>query len=329
MNPPVLLHLGEATHGVDRYARTVAEATSAIEPGVQVRLLDLTDLDDEAPHTPERVHVHVTDRLWGNDPVQAAARFAMLARRCEVGVTLHDVPQLSDGPSRLPRRVAAYRAVVERAALVVCNSEHERLLLAQALGYDVDAHVIPLPVVPPRPPPASWRGDGVVAVLGYFYPGKGHGEVVEAVATLGATSDVVALGRASAGHEGELESLVAEAATRGVRLSATGFLSDADLARRSRSSSVPVIAHQHVSASGSLTDWITAGRRPIVVDSRYFREMAELRPGTMTLVALADLPAAIDHALTHPASTWLAPGVGSRPDLVDTARAYLAAWARW
>ena len=88
-----------------------------------------------------------------------------------------------------------------------------------------------------------------------------------------------------------------------------------------------MIAHQHVSASGSLTDWIAAGRRPIVLDSAYFLEMARLRPGTTTPVAARDLPAAIAHALAHPDSTWQDADAVTRPDLSDTARAHLALWA--
>ena len=341
--PPVLLHLGDDAHGVDRYARTVARAVADLDPGVQLRLFDPATLDgdgdgdgDGAP-LPPRVHVQFTDRLWGEDPEHAAARIEALARRSRVLVTLHDLPQTSDGPTRLPRRLACYRRVVAAASAVVCNSEHERTLLGALAPNAPTASVavvpLPVPSAARAPEPGTWRSDGSVAVLGFFYPGKGHREVVDAVAHLARTGavdpvpPVVALGRASAGHEGELAELAELARERGVTFSSTGFLSDADLLARSRSAAVPVIAHQHVSASGSLTDWLAAGRRPLVLDSAYFREMADLRPGTTTPVPAADLPAAIAHALAHPASTWQDAGAVTRPDLADTARSHLALWA--
>ncbi len=347
--PPVLLHVGDEAHGVDRYARTVARAVREIDAAVELRLIDPATLDADAGGAlpavplPPRVHVQFTDRLWGGDAEQAAARIEALARRTRVSVTLHDLPQASDGPGRLPRRLACYRRVVSAASSVVCNSEHERGLMA-ALSLPGDGEqgpssrpvaVVPLPVptAAPPPEPGTWRSDGSVAVLGFFYPGKGHREVVDAVARLAQdrpadpVPPVLALGRASAGHEGELAELAALARERGVAFTSTGFLSDADLRARSRSAAVPVIAHQHVSASGSLTDWIAAGRRPIVLDSAYFAEMARLRPGTTTPVALADLPDAIAHALAHPGSTWQDAAAVTRPDLADTARAHLALWA--
>ncbi|GMA31518.1 hypothetical protein [Litorihabitans aurantiacus] len=353
MRPPLLVHLADESHGVDRCARTVAGAVARLSPATELRRGDAADLDAGAAGATAflggglprdaRVHVHVTDRLWGPDPERSAARIEALAAVCDLGVTLHDLPQASDGPTRLPRRLAFYRRVVAAASVVVVNSEHERHLLRDAVGGGEGAgvaqaaqvaHVVPLPVPAPRSPggtdPADRPApDGAVAVLGFFYPGKGHREVVDAVARLprGAARRVTALGRASAGHEGELAELVAHAVELGVDLRVTGFLSDDDLATRARTAAVPVIAHQHVSASGSLTDWLAAGRRPLVLDSPYFREMARLRPGTLTLVAADALPDAIAGALDDPASTWQESGASTRPDLDDVARAYLDLWA--
>ena len=76
-----------------------------------------------------------------------------------------------------------------------------------------------------------------------------------------------------------------------------------------------------------MTAWIAAGRRPLVPDSRASRELAELRPGTLTLVADGDLPTAVARAFDDPDSTWLAPSAVTRPDLADTAEAYLRWWA--
>ncbi|WP_181059598.1 MULTISPECIES: hypothetical protein [unclassified Pseudoclavibacter] len=319
---PLLLHRDDETHGVDQYARAVATAVAKLDSAVTYRSAHGLDSSQLA-------HVHFTDRLWGSTPERAAERFERLAARGPVSVTLHDVPQPSDGERGFPRRTDCYRRVVAAAAGTVCNSAHEQRLLELALGRRVEVHVVPLPAQPPQPRPADWQPSDEIAVLGFYYPGKGHLEVVEAVATIPASDRprVVALGCASAGHEQELVDLGRYAAELGVEFTSTGFLSPEDRLARSRAVAVPIIAHQHVSASGSLTDWLSAGRRPLTVDSDYFREMDTIRPKTMLLVRDGQLAEALRGALREPESTWLDETTSTSPSIEEIARAYLSWWA--
>jgi glycosyltransferase involved in cell wall biosynthesis len=288
------------------------------------------------------VHVHFTDRQWGADPASAAAAFERLAGRCSLTVTLHDLPQPSDGARSLERRSSSYRRVVRAAAGVVCNSHHEAALLALHVDPSVAPTVIPLPVdrepsslLPPLPPASAAEGartTASVSVLGYVYPGKGHDRVIRAVGRIAGVGRrprpvVEALGRASHGHERDLESVRRIARHEGVGLVVTGFLPDAVMLERSRLADVPVIAHQHVSASGSLATWLGAGRRPVVLRSPYMEEMAELHRGALTLVDARDLPGALDHALAHPESTWLGPDARLGPSLAGVAALYRDFWA--
>jgi len=90
---------------------------------------------------------------------------------------------------------------------------------------------------------------------------------------------------------------------------------------------VPVIAHRHVSASGSLASWIGYGRRPVAVANRYVEEMAALRPGTLRVVTEDGLAAAVRAAASDAPSTRHAlPSVpfGRR----EAAEAYLRWWQR-
>ncbi len=300
---------GDPAHGVNRYATAIAAAVHALA---------------DAP-ADERAHVHFTDRLWGAGPADAAAAFERFAARRPVTVTLHDVPQPSDGPRNLERRAAAYRRVVNAARAVACNSRHEAALLCEHVAATADPVVIdhavdPHPPVSTRPVP-----DGAIALLGFVYPGKGHREVIDAAARIGGVP-VVALGRASAGHERDVAELAARADRLGVPFDVTGFLDDAALLERCRRATVPIAAHRHVSASGSLATWIGAGRRPLAPDSRYTREVAALRPGTITPYPPEAMAAAIEHALRHPGSTWIDDGVPLAPDVPDVARAYLRWW---
>jgi glycosyltransferase involved in cell wall biosynthesis len=306
---------------VTRYAQQLADALGASESGIGAA---------PAAH-PHRRHLHFTDRLFGVDPGAAAAAVEQLASGGPVSVTLHDVPQPSDGDEGLRLRSDAYRRVIDAAAGVVVNSEHELRLLRRHTSRAARAAVIPLPV-DPHPPVETVRGaEPTVGVLGFVYPGKGHDRVIRAVAGLagsGRSVGVEVLGRASAGHERDLAALESLAESLGVGFVVTGYLSDDELLARSRQTTVPVIAHEHVSASGSLASWLSAGRRPVVVTSPYMQEMAELHGGSLTLTTADELPAAIAAALDDPASTWLDDDARGRlgPDTGRVAALYREFW---
>ncbi|WP_291048599.1 hypothetical protein [Herbiconiux sp.] len=335
---PRLLVTRDPRHGVTLYAQRLAEALT--EPaGAEVT-------------AGERVHLHFTDRLWGSDPGAAASAVEELAQRASVTVTLHDLPQPSDGAGSLGRRAASYRRVVEAASGVVCNSHHEAELLAEYVGAVTAITVIPLPVDGPSAGAAigadttgaADAGTATVAratqdpaagsapavsVLGYVYPGKGHDRVLRAVGNLRRYPRPVveALGRASEGHEHDVENVRRLARYAGVAFTITGFLPDDELRERCRRSAVPVIAHRHVSASGSLASWLGAGRRPIVLASRYMQEMAALHRNALTVVDGRALDDAIEHALAHPESTRLDDSVRLGPDLAEVAALYRRFWA--
>lgn len=315
--PTLLVHPG--THGVAVYGRALAAAVRARTPSA--RVLDTADVAIADADTP--VHAHFTDRLWGTTPEEAAQAFAALAARHPVTVTLHDVPQSSDGERNRTRRRAAYARVASAARGVVVNSEHEYALLGEEGVWSGPIASIPLPVTLDQDA-APVEADGSVGVLGYFYPGKGHSEAAHAAAAAG-LSTLTVLGRASDGHAADLEAFVRAADAIGVRVEVTGWLSDDDLARRARAVSVPVIAHRHISASGSLASWIGWGRKPLAVRNRYIDEMARLRPGTLLPVDEHDLVLELRRAAQDSGATWhgLTHLPLSEGDVVD---AYLRWW---
>lgn len=319
------------------YARHLAESVHALHPSTE--LSGVHPAVASGPGDGGWVHLHFTDRLWGADAESAAAAVEAIAAERPLTATLHDVPQPSDR-LHFGRRAEAYRRVVAASSGVVCNSRHEADLLREFTSGEVSPTVIPLPVAAAHPFARPDELEHEVALLGFYYPGKGHDRVLEAVgrltaagapagpvAALAGPPRVVALGRASGGHELDLERMRVRAARRGLRFEATGYLSDPELLRRARTVAVPVIAHDHVSASGSLASWITAGRRPLVVRSRYMEEMEELRPGTLTLVGPEDLADGIARALADPASTWLSGDEPLHPTGRDAVELYCAFWA--
>lgn len=336
---PLLLLLGSRGHGVTAYGADVARAV-ALRSGVDTSLhaRDVEHAVQVAREHP-RTHVHVTDRLLGPSPEEAADNLELLASVTRLSITLHDLPQESDGTG-LRRRVAAYTRMLAAADAVAVNSEHERALIREHLAVDVDVASIPLgtrtDAVPARGDGEAGTRDLVVLIAGYVYPGKGHLAACQAAAEAAgllregghdvADAVVRAIGAPSPGHERDVDELRTTAASRGVRVDITGFLPDDVFASQMRLPGIPLAAHEHISASRSMLDWIEQGRRPLVAESRYAAEMDALRPGTMARYEPAELAHAIARAWSRPEETWLAVGTGLRPSIADAAARYERWW---
>jgi glycosyltransferase involved in cell wall biosynthesis len=277
----------------------------------------------------QRVHLHVTDRLLGSDPSALLDVVARLARRARLTLTLHDVPQPTDGARTFERRVATYRALVASADGWATNSDHEAALVHHWCRPATPGLVVPLPVIPAATPRARVEA-GTVGLFGYVYPGKGHRPVLDAVGLLrrrGVPARVVVLGGAAAGHDRDLRALTERADALGVPIEVTGRLPEESVPAALRSVAVPVVGHRNVSASGSLNSWLAAGRRPLVRTGTYAREMAALRPGTTTLFEHGRLVSALATALAEPERTWLPAAVDLQPGPVETADAYRTWWS--
>lgn len=318
---PHHLLLGPDSHGVTRYAADVAGAA-----GARV-VRDVDHLVDGG-----FAHLHVTDRLISRDPAAAAEAVESLARRVHLTVTLHDVPQPTDGPG-FAARAAAYERIVLASRAWATNSWHEHALVSRWCVADARGAVIPLPVPQVAGPHADVdrsASDPVLGVFGFVYPGKGHRQVVRAAAALrraGTPAQVRVLGDAAPGHVAEVDELLRTSRDRGVPVEVVGRVPDAGVVDALRRVAVPVAAHRNVSASASVNSWIAAGRRPLVRDGAYASEMEELRPGTLTLFDDSTLVPRLEAALLRPASTWLEAGTDLGPRLADTAAAYRSWWA--
>ncbi|KUI32814.1 hypothetical protein AU195_14750 [Mycobacterium sp. IS-1496] len=329
------LVVGPGEHGVTRFGSEL------------VRTLRQNGFDAPIAYTADAalraapacgVHVQFTDRLFGSTPEQAAEAVGALVhdirrRGGRITVTLHDLPQPSDGTHH-HRRCAAYAEVAGLVDGVVVSSEHERALMAEGGVRARRVAVVPLPVSTAGPVGAeSPRHDGMrtVGVFGFLYPGKGHAEVIGALADAAPDVEILALGAPSAGHAGLVDELADECARSGRRFRVTGHLADADVGPALRGVTVPVAPHRHVSASGSLNSWVGAGRRPLAPANRYTREFEQRNPGAVLLYpdTPAGLRGALEHALDAPAVTWLPPGTECVPSPAAAARQYAGLLRRW
>ncbi|MEO3936541.1 glycosyltransferase [Dermatophilaceae bacterium Soc4.6] len=330
---PATLHVvvGPDEHGVVLHGELVGHACG----DWVLRLPAPRPLTDDELGTARVVHVPWTDRLFGRRAEQALAAFAaltepVLQRGLSLSVTLHDLPV---GDSALEqRRRTAYRGVVAHATGVVVSSWRE-LELAQELSVTARSlRCIPLPVpssMTDAVEDATRRADATagdrpsdVTVLGFVFPDRGYEHTI---AELPTGVDLVALGRPSEGHDDLPEQLAELAARTGHLMRTTGFVADADLPGALRAAGVPVAPNRRVAASGSIAAWVGAGRRPLVPDTAYARELAARWPGALRLYD-ADAPGAlrreIEATVVDPSLTWLPPGTRTGPDTREVARAY-------
>jgi glycosyltransferase involved in cell wall biosynthesis len=342
---PELVLVGPPQHGVSAYARDLAEALQ--RAGIPVLMPAVSDAEATLARAAgtDRVHVHFTDRIFGSTPEDAAELVERMAALTRLSVTLHDLPQPSDGTG-FARRAAAYGRVLAAVRGAVVSSEHEANLITTHLAPPAPpVTVIPIgtrvSAAPQTPDPAAAApaepGALRVLIAGFIYPGKGHLEAIDAVAavrdTLRATGEplreaaVVAIGSASPGHEADVEVLQRHAAASGVVLRVTGYLDDIAYRAAVSAHGIPLAAHQHLSASRSMVDWVEQGRVPLVADSPYAREMARLRPDTLRLYQPAQLAERLEDGWRRPGSTRLAPGTPLHPTLTDGALAYRDWWA--
>jgi glycosyltransferase involved in cell wall biosynthesis len=342
---PELVLVGPPRHGVAAYATDLAEAVE--RAGFVVSRPVVADAEAAVARAAgtDRVHVHFTDRIFGSTPEDAADLVERMAALTRLSVTLHDLPQPSDG-TRFTRRARAYGRVLDVVRGAVVSSEHEADLVATHLAPPTGpVAVIPIgtrrPAAPQPPDQAAAApaapGPLRVLIAGFIYPGKGHREAIDAVAALRDTlraageplqeATVVAIGSASPGHEADVEVLQRHASASGVILRVTGYLDDIAYRAAVSAHGIPLAAHQHLSASRSMLDWIEQGRLPLVADSTYAREMARLRPNTLRLYQPAQLAEQLEDGWRRPGSTRLAPGTPLHPTLTDGALAYRDWWA--
>jgi len=354
---------GPDEHGITLTARHIATAASTLGFGGallhEVRPDRLMTLVDRLPATTRLLHLHANDWLFADAAVDVHHTIAALAdrlqrRRVALAVTLHDLPQLSDGDALYRRRCHTYRQLVAVAVGVIVCSEHERSLLQEALRVPAAAgvpsgpggsgrpfKVIPLPI---DPMVRSGTADGcstrrsdrtrsdesvspTVGIFGYLYPGKGHREVIEELTGMYPDPSVVAVGRASDRHTDLPDELSELAGRRGIVFRCTGYVADEDLPAMLGSVTVPLAPHTHISASGSINSWLAARRRPLVPAGRYVGELERRMPGSMWTYPPGQLRQTVERAIAQPELTWLPEDLVVEPTTPMVAERYLD-WLR-
>lgn len=302
MTLPTHLIVGPEQHGVVEYGLLLAKHAG----GRVVRFDNWTALPTDPREFPAGpLQIYFTDHLFGSSPSEALTRVLNLVGNHPLSVSFHDVPQLEEGADRFARRAKAYVELAQRADAVVVNSQHEARFFTQRLTQNPHPalRVVPLPLpqrvttikpsssTPPNPP--SIHDD--IAIMGFIYPGKGHMELLDSLSKNPAHGihSLRALGRIADGHEWLADDLRSASMRAGVDLEITGFLDPEELEQEMFRAGIPVCAHRHFSASGSLMKWISLGRRVLVADGPYPRELRERWPNFIVLVKDDAWPEAI------------------------------------
>lgn len=322
--------VGPPRHGVVRFGRELHQAM--VTAGIPSTLQTCAHVDEIRVRTTDHgLHLQFTDRVFGTSPEDAAKAVSAIvddADRAGVRVTatLHDLPQASDGKNH-QRRTAAYSEVCARVHAVVVSSEHERELLRACAPHR--SAVVPLPVTfefaePGCPATLS------VGIFGFVYPGKGHLEVLDALAGVQG-AELIAIGEVSHGHDDLVAALGRRADAAGVRFRLTGHVPDAEVAGMLRGVAVPIAPHRHVSASGSINSWLAAGRRPLAPVNRYTEEMMGRNPTALELYPDTEsgLRAAIQRAVDAPLLTWLPQSTVLTPTPEEAAGQYARLLGQW
>ncbi len=136
-----------------------------------------------------------------------------------------------------------------------------------------------------------------IAVQGFIYPGKGHALVIQAMPELPPEVKVIFIGGPAAGNEAYLQQLLALAERGGVRdrLQVTGYLSEEKLEQYLFACDLAVCPFAMLSASSSLSTWISVARPILAADLPQIAEYQQLEPGAIktfspyTPAALADM----------------------------------------
>ena len=126
-------------------------------------------------------------------------------------------------------------------------------------------------------------GFKVITIQGFIYTNKGHQLLIEAMPKLPSDIKVIFAGGVALNNENLLQYLLKLAEKKGVvdRLQITGYLPEEDLIRYLIASDLAVCPFKILSASGSLSTWISLGRPILASDLPQIAEYNELEPGAI------------------------------------------------
>ncbi len=316
------LHLGRPESGVRRYGQLIADATRA-GGGVTVHEAEAGRVDEGSGRLAQ-VAAELTSaqvllmqwnrRGWGKHggALYRLMRFRRAYRGALV-VTLHDIFDRHGLRERyLAPDAWSLRWLGRVADLVVVHSQVEVERLRGIIPADrmrVIPHFVERRQLALRPEEARARlglaDRRIVTLLGFVYGRKGHRYAVEAVPHLPEDVVMVYAGGPVAGRSFVHDLALAKAEELGLgdRFRITGYLSEEELETWIAATHLAILPFTDLSASGSMSSWIAAGKPMLVSDLPSVREYEPRAPGALHLFSPTEplpLAAAIRELLAGP-----------------------------
>jgi glycosyltransferase involved in cell wall biosynthesis len=317
------LHLGRPESGVRRYGQLIADEARTRDG------LTLTEAEagrvDQSSEQLAKVASELADcdvvimqwnkRGWGKHG-RALPRL-MRFRRAYGGalvVTMHDVFDRYGFRQRYANPdVWGLRQLGRTADRIVVHSQIEVERLRGIIPID-KMRVIPHfvehrePIMSPKEARAKLGlGDAkVVTLLGFVYGRKGHRYAVEAVPFMPDDAIMVYAGGPIEGRTfvHDLAVSKAEELELGQRFRITGYLSEEEMGTWMAATHLAILPFTDLSASGSMSSWISSGKPMLVSDLPGTREYARRVPGALNFFGPAGEPwplgSAINELLAKP-----------------------------
>ena len=294
------LHLGRAESGVRRYGQLIADGTRA-QTGAAITEVEAGRVDQSSEQLAE-VAAGLADcdvvlmqwnrRGWGKNG-RALPRL-MRFRRAYKGalvVTLHDVFARNGFRQRyLQPDVWSLRWLGRTADRIVVHSQIEVERLRGIIDID-KLRVIPhfverrqMSLTPEEARAKLGIGDRrLVTLLGFVYGRKGHRYAVEAVPFMPDDAIMVYAGGPVEGRTfvHDLALSKADELELGDRFRITGYLSEEELETWIAATHLAILPFTDLSASGSMSSWISSGKPMLVSDLPGTREYARRVPGAL------------------------------------------------
>jgi glycosyltransferase involved in cell wall biosynthesis len=294
------LHLGRPESGVRRYGQLIADETRT-RAGLTVHEAEAGRVDEQSTQL-ARVAGELGDaqvvlmqwnrRGWGKHgrSLPRLLRFRRAYRGALV-VTLHDIFERRGLRERYLQPDAwSLRWLGRSADRIVVHSQVEVERLRGIIPGDrirVVPHFVERRRLPLGPEEARARlglsDRRIVTLLGFVYGRKGHRYAVEAVPFMPDDAVMVYAGGPVAGRSYVYDLATAKAAELGLgdRFRITGYLSEEELETWIAATHLAILPFTDLSASGSLSSWISAGKPMLVSDLPGFREYAQRAPGAL------------------------------------------------
>lgn len=316
------VHLGRPESGVRRYGRLIAEEAGS-RPGLEVSEVEAGRVDERSDQlaevTAELSQAQVVILQWNRRGWGKHGRSLPRLMRFRRGysgpliVTLHDVFTRTGLRQRyLQPDVWSLRWLGRTANRIVVHSQIEVERLRGIVPVDkvrVVPHFVERRGLPLTTTEAKQRigldGKRLVTLLGFVYGRKGHRYAVDAVPYLPDDVVMVYAGGPVAGRSYVYDLALSKAEEHGLgeRFRITGYLTDEELETWISATDLAILPFTDLSASGSLSSWISAGKPMLVTDLPGFREYARRVPGALEFFGPPEagpLAAAINERMAKP-----------------------------